>query len=63
MPVWFDRWLQGADKLQTADGIAIKMARYFSAGLLGGHRRRKRTHTKHMIVDTTRCTHENARMR
>ena len=73
MPVWFERWLQGADTLQTADGVAIKMRRDFGARLLAGQfsryppatgsRRRQRTHTKHMIVDTTRCTHENARMR
>ncbi len=74
MPVWFGRWLQGADTLQTADGIAITTRRDFSArppaGRLipypsaTGHRRRKRINTRHMIVETTtRCTHENARMR
>ena len=73
MPVWFGRWLQGADTLQTADGIAITIRRDFSvrppAGRLlpypaaTGHRRRKRINTRHMIVETTRCTHENARMR
>jgi hypothetical protein len=62
MPVWFGRWLQGADTLQAADGIAIRRGRDFSARLHAGPRRRKPTHTKHMIVDTTHCTHENARM-
>ena len=69
MPVWFGRWLQGADTLQTADGIALRTARDFSARLLAGQyppatgrRRCKPTHTQHMIVDTTHCTHESARM-
>ena len=73
MPVWFERWLQGADTLQTADGIAITIRRDFGARPLAerllpspaatGHRRRKRINTRLMILDTTRCTHENARMR
>jgi hypothetical protein len=73
MPVWFGRWLQGADTLQTADGIATTIRRDFGARPLAaqftrypsatGHRRRKRINTRHTIVDTTRCTHENARMR
>ena len=72
MPVWFERRLQGAD-LQTDDGIAITIRRDFSARPLAGrllpspsatgHRRRKRINTRHMIVETTRCTQENARMR
>jgi hypothetical protein len=69
MPVWFKRWLQGADTLQTADGIAITMGRGFSARLLAGQftrypdRHRKPSNTQHMIVETTRCTRESARMR
>jgi hypothetical protein len=73
MPVWFGRWLQGADTLQTPDGIAIQMGRDFGARLLAGQvtrdpaatgrRCRKPTDTRHMIVETMRCTRESARMR
>ena len=68
MPVWFGRWLQGADTLQTADGIAIKTAGDFNARRLAGQftgypgHHGKPAHTTHLIVDTTHCTHENARM-
>jgi hypothetical protein len=63
MPVWFERSLQGADTLQTADGIAIRMGRDFSAWPLAGRRRRKPADTQHMVIETTHCTRESARMR
>jgi hypothetical protein len=73
MAVWFGRCVQGADTLQAADGTATKMGRDFSARLLAGQfihdppatgdHRRTRTTTKHLIIETAGCTHENARTR
>jgi hypothetical protein len=72
MPVWFKRWLQCADTLQTADCIAIGIGRDFSARLLAGQFNRYRPATghrggnaniKHMIVETTACTRGSARAR
>ena len=73
MAVWFWRWVQRADALQAADGIATKMGRVFSARLFArpfihdptatGDHRRTRPTAKHLIIDTACCTHENARTR
>jgi hypothetical protein len=72
MPVWFERCPQGADTLQAADRIAMKIGRDFSARLFRGPfnryrpptgHRRGNANIKHLIIETGRCTHENARTR
>jgi|tagenome__1003787_1003787.scaffolds.fasta_scaffold20795219_2 hypothetical protein len=62
MAVWLKRSLQCAGA-QAADVSAIARLRRFTPLRPATGRGRSGTNTKHLIVEATDCTHENARTR